>query len=77
MIYDPDDIETCEKHQLNFIIGEVCHICESEDAEVIAQENSAPLEARIGRLESFLRAAINDGGASKNLKDCARDLLKE
>lgn len=77
MIIDPEDIESCEKHQCNFVIGDACHLCEAEEAEVIAKESAAPLEERIGILESFLRAAINDGGASKNLKDCARNLLKQ
>lgn len=34
-------------------------------------------DEQIGVLKSFLRSAINDGGASPNLKSCARDLLNE
>jgi hypothetical protein len=70
MVLDPDDIWRCDRHAENFMTGEDCPRCE--------EENSFDcLTDRISKLESFLRAAINDGGASKNLKDCARDLLAE
>ena len=34
MIIDPEDIDTCEKHLCNFVIGDECHQCREEAGRV-------------------------------------------
>ena len=71
MIIDPEDIEVCEEHLVNYVAGDVCPECEKVDVKNTIIEATK----RIKLFNSFLRAVINDGGASKSLKDGARDLL--
>jgi len=69
MVIDPNDVEYCEKHECNYIAGDECDKCALEAYDL------GRLKDRMGVLESFLRSVVHDGGASKNLRDCARQLL--